>query len=313
MISFILAEMTYLRYFVPLMVEAKKRGIETQTLVGKNTKYNDPFKYKEYLKEMATTHHTKLVEWTPETVSGTLITVEGAGAQNMKGNIVSLVAMADFRLLYDNYINQVDYVIFPSRFFAEFYGKVSPKNLFLGSPKYDVHLEGGLIRKKYGFSHEDKIVTVFAPNIQERRSIDLKKINNMLSSFGYKVVIKTRGKHIVDKGSRGDVYFEDFSWHPHASLELIEISDFIVNFDSSTIKESTMLKTPVINFNIRGDQRRLPFLYEPSFCVESNIADLQRSVDVIRGSDYRKDFQDAKEKYLFQEGNVSQKILDAVL
>ena len=42
MIKFVLGEMTYLRYFMPLMLEMNEQGIEYKMLIGRNKKYNNP-------------------------------------------------------------------------------------------------------------------------------------------------------------------------------------------------------------------------------------------------------------------------------
>jgi len=314
MIKFVLAEMTYLRYFMPLIIEMNKRDIPLQMLVGHNQKYNDPQKHMGMLKDLSKIHNIEMLDLNDNLCGETFITVEGVLAQNIKGRVISLVALADFKFLYDRYIDYVDKVIFPSMFMAQYYDKVSDKNLYLGSPKYDVELDGRLIRDKYGILEKDRVVTVFAPNMGEINNFDFNQMYKTFSNMGYKIITKTRGKFVTPRDKRGDLYFEDSSWYPHASMEFIEISDFIVNFDSTTIKESVMLNTPIINFNIRGDKRRMSFLYEPDFCSMLDVLfkpeDIIQVVETINNSDYRDSFSDVRDKYLFQRWSASKNIVD---
>jgi len=318
-VNFLLLEMTYLRYFMPLIIEGNKRDEKSIVFWRQNAKYNNPKKFLNVLKDLSSEYEFELKDL--ESVNGSsdiTFMVEGMGLENvkLKGKKVSLTFMIDFSFLYHQYIGSVDKVILPSEFMAQYHNTVSDKNLYLGSPKYDVNFNKEYILKKYELPDE-KIVTVFAPNTTEIKGVDLEKINRILSQTGYKVVTKTRGKWYVHKKNVGDFYFEDYSWYPHASMELIEISDFIVNFDSSVIKESVMLDTPVINFGIRGDKRRLPFLYDldfcsmlkPSFKKEEMLMEMER----ISGSDHKDSFKRVRNEYLFERGMASKKIVDLMI
>jgi hypothetical protein len=109
-------------------------------------------------------------------------------------------------------------------------------------------------------------------------------------------------------------------------LELIEISDIVINTDSSTTKECVMLDTPLVNFHLKVDPKRYhenrPFLYDyfypydfhsevkPDFESE----DIKSRIEYLTSNDFSDDFKDARGKYLFDKGtNVSAKILDELL
>jgi len=320
MMKFVLSEMTYLKYFMPIIIEANKRGLTSQMLVGHAAKYNDPQRFTETLSQISGEHNLEMIPINDGNMQeGLFVTIEGVMPKQVGKScqVVSLTALADFNLLYRRYIDNVDCVIYPSKFFAEYYKTISDKNVYVGSPKYDVELNNKDIYTKYRFSPADKYVTVFVPNNSETKLVNLKEINSVISAMGYKVITKTRAKHPVQMSDRGDIYLEDYTWYPPTSLELIKISDFIVSFDSSTIKEGIMLDTPIINFKIRKDNKRFPFLYNYDFCVELNPSNasggLRKVIEAVQRSDYTQSFMEARKKCLFERGDVSKAILDAIL
>lgn len=317
--NFLLKEMTFLRYFMPLIIEGNKRGITSKVFWDTNTKYSNPLNQLGFLKEEASTYGFKLLNVGElNEYPDTTFMVEGVSESEIKykAKKIVLTSMLDFRVHYRDYVDSVDNVIMCSKFMAQYHNAVSDKNLYLGSPKYDIDFDKEYILKKYGLPDE-KVVTVFVPNTAEIKRVDLKRVNRILSRMGYKVVTKTRGKWPVHKDNVGDFYFEDYSWYPHSSLELIEVSDFIVNFDSSVIKECVMLDTPVLDFDIRGDKRRLPFLYKPDFCVMLKLdfrdADMVKAIESVTSSDYKDSFKQTRLDYLFERGNVAKTIVDRVL
>ncbi|MFA7219288.1 MAG: FkbM family methyltransferase, partial [Synergistaceae bacterium] len=321
-VNFLLGSMTFLRYFIPITEELNRRGIKSKYFYEtRGTKYESPPDHMKSLIETAKNYDISLYEVNDISSYPSDITflVEGVGYNYIayKTKKVSLTYQVDFRLLYDKYINDVDIVIFPSKLFAEYYDKVSDKNLYLGSTKYDINLDRDKIFNKYGIPSESRVVTLFAPSNNEIEKVDVQKINKKLSDMGYYVIVKSRGKSVTNVKFHGDMYLEDFSWHPHTSMELITISDFVVNFDSTTIKESIMLETPIINFDIRGDRRRVPFLYEGDFCVmltrNYTVDELERASNKVCSQNFSDEFKNFKDKFLFHEGNVSKNIMDELL
>ena len=49
--NFILTEMTFLRYFIPLIIEANSRNIDCKVFIHPNNKYNNPLKYEDLLED----------------------------------------------------------------------------------------------------------------------------------------------------------------------------------------------------------------------------------------------------------------------
>ena len=311
--------MTYLRYFVPLVIEGNKRNIKSVFFVGYTGKYNCPHSHKKTLEKLSNTYNFELRDISQVKDDGNpYFLIEGVFCDllnTFKSKKYSITYMTDYSLSnYDKYFDKVDHIIFPSEYFASFYNRESDKALFLGSPKYDVELSREDILKKYNLRDSKKML-VIAPRSRDINKINLSKIYYIIRSKGYEILVKTRAKDPLDRSIHGDRYFEDASWFPHTSMELIKISDFVVNFDSTSIKEAVMMETPIINFNIKPFNQILDFLYKEDYCIDikgeveyNKIANYIDEIVKVEASQ----FDEANEKYLFNF-NSSQRILDYVL
>lgn len=319
--NFVLLEMTYLRYFIPLIIEANKMGIRSNIYVGWRffEKYNSPYKYENYLKKISEIYDFELLDieqWNNQ--DGITFFIEGVGLHNgpcikkesSNQTFICITSMADYQSLYNRYIDICDYVIFPNKFFAEEFGTLSEKNLYFGSPKYDIKLKdaGG----------RDKLRALIIHPHPIHPSENLQDVHSILRDCGFEIFVKTRGKHPVeDKNFRGDKYFVDDSWFPHTTMTLISQSDLIINFDSSTIKESIMLEKPMLNFNSLGDRRVYKFLYNHDFCVDLNVNEKSEQ-KILEGiwnlveNNFSESYSYVKDKYLWKH-NASKKILDYFL
>ena len=320
--NFVVIEMTFLRYFLPLIIEGNKRGVKSKVLIGKNNKYTDPRRYLGVIKDLAEKYDFECNIDEKSEYSGLTFFVEGVGLEDadFTGKKVSLVYACDFRHLYDKYVNKVDHIIFPSEHYAKAHSKLSSKNLYLGCPKYDVLLSKKEILKKYNLTNSKKCILIFPKN-KDLHRINLDPIYEIMQTSGYEILVKTRGKDPVGKKYHGDKYFVDDSWFPHTTMELIHISDFVVNFDSTTVEECVMANKPLINFKIkpsgRGAHTATPFLFEYNFSYNlnknSSKEQIKEAVDYIEEGNFINSFQECKEKYLYTHKNSSKKILDNVL
>jgi hypothetical protein len=320
--NFVLSGMSFLRYFLPLIIEGNKSSLKSRVFWAKTVKYDSPDKAMLYLDNMSKQYDFELypVDRIDDYPDITFF-VEGSGwwFVHRAKKMVSLVSMRDFTAHYDGYINSVNHVVFCSKFFSEYYGKKSPKNLYFGSPKYDVKFDKNEVLEKYGIPHDKKISLVVFPLQEHLQKINLTKIYGHLRDLGYVVIVKTRGKNKTPNNLRGDKYFEDFSWFPHTTMELIYASDLVINFTSGTIKECLMLDRPVINFNIyKPESEQISFLYNNSCCLgvdlNINTKDFKVKSEFFLSKDLKMDFYNVREKYLFQPNqNSSKKILDFVL
>ena len=57
--NFLLMEMTHLRYWMPLVIEGNRRGIQSTFFVAASHKYNCPTRYPDALKEAQNVYNVK--------------------------------------------------------------------------------------------------------------------------------------------------------------------------------------------------------------------------------------------------------------
>tara|TARA_R110002020_G_scaffold338742_6_gene554051 strand:- start:300 stop:1262 length:963 start_codon:yes stop_codon:yes gene_type:complete len=312
--NFFVSEMTFLRYFIPLINEGNKRNIKSTIYWTPSRKYNCPAKHLKTLKKLSTDFNFKIQQAQEKARNlNTSFLIEGIGHQYFDGKKVSLTYMTDFRALYKDYIDKVDYCIFPNKVFLEKYNlPISDKNLFLGSPKYDVNLNKKNILTKYNLSHKKKCLILF-PRKRDMHNINLIKIIEELKKLDFQVCIKARGKEPCSDNLANEVsYFEDESWYPHTSMELISACDLVINTDSTSIKECIMLRKPVLNFKIKPFESTLSFLYNNKFYAEIktpiDYSLIKEKVEYLSNVN-NSDFQETIDKLLF-ESNSSERILD---
>jgi len=335
-INFILKECTSLRYFIPVVEEALKRNIQSNFFIGKSNKYNCPYiqKNKKELIDLATMFNINLYDLYKEKItknhSPVTIITEGVGIEHLNKELlnISMSSMTDFTISYKNYIDYVDYVLLPSKFMAEYYhdmkvypidntpagGTLTDKNVYFGSTKYDIDLSR--------FSYPSKVksnikkIIIFAPNNNDFASYKIfSKLLNMFNSFDdYHVTVKSRGKHRVPNSLRGDSYHEDTHWFPHTSLVLLNEADLAIMFGSTVTKECIMINKPYINIDLKVF-KHLKFLKDKC-CLriesekEIDYNDFKLTCDNLIKTNWTNNFANLRKKYLFENSNVSSKLLD---
>lgn len=321
MMNFLLQEMTCLRYFVPLIQEGNRRNIASKIYWRPSNKYNCPSIHLNALNKLGEEFNfrTLKTEEFPRDSGDIVFSIEGRGtelAPNAKK--VALTSMTDFRCLYDQAINNIDYYIFPNKSWITHIPRDKPKlfndkkTLYLGSPKYDVFLDKQKIIKKYNLPDKKKCLILF-PRYRDIQKINLIKVIRELKNLNFEVCMKARGKEPCPKSISDKVrYFEDESWHPHTSMELISVSDLIINTDSTGIKECVMLRKPVLNFKIKPFANWLDFLCCKKFHSELdlpiNYSLIEKHINRLQDVE-PKDFQETIDNFLF-EPNSSKRILD---
>lgn len=338
-INFILMEMTHLRYWVPLVIEGNKRGLKSTFYVGASNKYNCPNidKNKKQLEQIAKECGIELqpINQINNIKPGLIFSSEKTGIdiiQNVN-NCKKIVAtyQTDFIESYEKYIDHVDHVLMPSEFCAEFYNRKSEKNLYLGIPKYDAELNSDDILEKYNLPASRKCLVIW-PKTRDQGSVKMNTVLSSLKKLDYTVMLKTRGKDpFTDKAKktisqRGDFYFEDNSWHPHTTQELLKVSDFAINFGSTSIEECIMYDVPLINYDVKpavrnGSKRPYrvthDYLYEYNYCIQftdnSDVSQYRAATEYFRSADLSKEFKKARQKHLFDHKGSCKKMLDVLI
>ena len=60
--NFIVTEMTFMRYFMPLILEGNKRAIKSRIFIAPNTKYNNPYRFQDVFKQIKEEHKVDVLE-----------------------------------------------------------------------------------------------------------------------------------------------------------------------------------------------------------------------------------------------------------
>lgn len=324
-LGFIVSSTTHFKYIIPLIIEANKRGVSCTVFMKESSKYNDPYKYINTVNGFSSEFNFKIENLKSiNGFDGVVFMIEGVGVDSVPrlNKKVSLVSGWDFFYLYDGYVNLVDKIIFPSKFIAEYENKTSDKNLYIGSPKYDIQLDKQKIIEKYNISSKKNALIIY-PNLPAlaarcgHKKIDYKKIYGYLRNMGYNIVVKARKKGAARGLDRGDQYIEDFSWFPHDTMELIEACDIVIISGSTTAKECIMLNKPFIDFPIALDPVVFSYLYNYGYCrvLEPSVEfdEFNKAISELLSSDYTKEFERSRKNHLFENDNISAKILDSVL
>ena len=325
-LGFIVTQMAHLKYQIPLMLEGKRRGLDSTVFIYKSGKYHCPYRYKKELEGLGRQYGFDIKEISDisDFHNNIVFLIEGSLVERVpdSNKKISLAIAWDFINTYDQYIHKVDLTIFPSKSVARDINVIPDKTLYLGSPKYDIKLDKDTIRNKYNIT-TDKNALFIHPNFHGlkqvcgHKDINISRIHGHLRKMGFTVIVKARGKAPAPDNQKGDKYIEDFSWFPHDTMELIEISDIVIILGSVTAKECIMLNKPFVNFAIALKPVLFTYLYDYDYCrlmdMDIQLDEFKNSIDKLLSIDHTEAFLKARKDHLFESGNVSAKILDKVL
>ena len=344
-INFLISEMTFLRLFMPLVIEGNRRGIKSNFFYfGASGKYNcvsNP-RNKPILIEILEKHNASafpvevipfLQEQKPNFARSPFFCVCGVGLNHAPpgSKIFSMTYGSDFINMYDRYIDKVDHVIFPGKDFAISTGKMSDKNLYLGSPKFGTFYDKDEVCEKYKLSRDNKKALIIFPDYGKYPpKIELLDVYEALTQLNYEIIVKSRGKNPVHAKGRGDYYFEDPSWFPHTTLELIEISDIVVTHAASaTLKEIINLRKPFLDLDVTFKKQagknprptirdNFSFLYEYDFyrniSEDMSVEDVKKEILALESADLEAQFDLAIQNHFCKReaicGNILQKAFE---
>jgi hypothetical protein len=289
--NFILSRKNYLPYYLPLIIEGNKLNLKSTIYFRNNIKkFVNPYENIDEFNILSKQYNFDIKPLDEiKNVIGNIFVVEGdiVGTKGVKENcflyqknenqkIISLVCNYEFAMFYNQYISLVDYVIFPTKYYAEKYKTLSSKNLYLGSPKYSLEVKN----THFNLPNEYKYCLFFfpknptqhkKPNTLYPTKTQILNIYSYLNKLGYKIIVKTREQdRILDSELKGDYYFEDFIY-PTSSMELITIADFSICFSSSLIEECVFLKKPFIDFKVDLKKDRFKFLYQKEYSCQLKL------------------------------------------
>ena len=168
----------------------------------------------------------------------------------------------DFVESYNVFYKDVaDYILMPSQFCAEFLGALMVITCILEYQSMTLILQRKVFIKNILFRKEGKKALVVWPKTRILVELMLEKLCKSCMIRGLRCLLKLEAKiplpvvtvEAIAKG--GDFYFEDSSWYPHTTQELLEISDIVINFGSTTVEECVMHEVPLINFDVKPKTR----------------------------------------------------------
>jgi len=347
-IGFILSSITFLELYIPLVIELNKRDIKSVFYIRTNIKsYANPMsnKNKKTLSLMTNRYNILIKKFTDiKNYTGIIVCVDGDiyGPHNINTNEslliksivndshikVSLIEYFNFYTTYNKYINYVDYVIFPNKIYAERYNFISSKNIFLGTPKYDINYEKDLVYNRYNLSNNRKYVVLFYPKIDKIKQkwgknyiVYFNNLLEWLDELGYTVIIKTRFKFIdkiINQINKNILIVNDKDFYPETAIEILQIADLAICFSSTVIEEIVMSKTPFIEF-IVCDVPRLDFLRDSSYSyqiIKNNLPNREEfiaNIEKLMNNRENYNFDNIIDKYMFNKENVSKNIVDFLI
>lgn len=342
--NFLIGSVCWIQYFIPIVIEGNKRNIQSHFFLRENRKkYANPYLTRHYkqVRNVCTEYKiimhdlsevinypglTFMLEGDLTGTSREDFTSAGIFALNKLHLKVSLSFNADFIWSYSKYIDFVDYCILPNQIYAKTYKTLSNKNLYIGSPKFDINFDKNEIYKKYNLGENDKYCLFFYPKrkwwdeskILKANKIKFAELFLYLKQMGYKIIVKTREKDSLEF-KKGDYYFEDLALYPNSSIELLQITDLAIFFSSTTIEECVMYNVPFIDFKVDPNLDRFSFLNHSAYSrIVANFAinypTFRKHVNMITDAntlaDRTKAFEKVREKYLFEGLGSSGKIID---
>jgi len=320
--NFIASELTFLKFFIPIIEEGNRRGIKSKVFVSRSGKYSCPLlqKNSDQLKKISEQFCFETEELAKDSLDDSpCFLVEGVHRNFCKKSrkIISLCCSTDFTALFDSYVNEVDHIVMNSKFVAERYKKVSEKNVYLGSPKFDLKVSRQEVEKKYNLIGSKRAI-VFYPRSRDLSKSPVEKCILSLQRMGFEVILKSRGKDPISEhhSSLANLSLYDSSWYPPTSLELIVASDIVINYSSSVIEETTFYEKPMINFHVKPFVKPLDFLYEYDFVINANpLFDYQEFSEAchqLLSKDHKSQYEQARHK-LLGSFNSSSDIIESIL
>lgn len=331
-VNFVMANMLHVKYFMPIVIAGNKMGIKSKWFLfwpetknpPKESSNNHPGDHIDELKRLSKQYGFEFIRCRDDKdIHGLTIFGERRGVNNIQRGTpdikkVVLTCMLDFcgNNMYHWYEPQVEKVVFINQSLANRYRCMSAKNVYWGTPKYDIRIESASVMSMYGIK-DDNNALVFVVNDTgcERKTFDLNQKCKWLKEMGYNIIAKARSASPAPKDMVYDYYFKEESWYPHISMELMRVSQIAIICNSSANKECVMMNLPWINFDVVNNSKPFRFLQnEYGFCKELNAhveeAEFKKTVEMLAHRDNAEEFKKARAVYFCEPGGVGKKILE---
>lgn len=367
-IYYLFSSLSYLQFFIPLVIESKKRGYKNTFILRKTSK-SYGFQYDEenlnilekYLKEydikIKLSHKINLKK-----ISGIVFMIDGDiygppfvdfinesllhKLDSNKTIKISMTEHMNFWDVYHHFIDKIDYAFFSNHHmidqmedeFKKYNGKIfesskdcyvdtkksyrSEKNIFIGNTKFDNIPSKEDILEKFNLSKDEKYCLLLYPKMTKNYSSqELLNIYQYIHQLGFKIIVKTRPKHIktVPKEHQGD-HFIVSDLFPNESVELMKVCQLCIIASSSANEETVYSEIPCIDimcdFRTWGRNEylvdnKINVRIENKIWRKMSFEDFQKVFDNLekKESEY---FKKIKTKYLFTHNNTSERIFNFI-
>lgn len=334
-LGFVLKEITYLKAFMPLVRLWEGRYDIVFFVFQEDEKATSPIRNRKHLERIAAYPRcwfhsaAELAEQCRQEGIVNLVTLEAMplGEEPYAGdglNIYVITHMTDFNRTLNWYYDKVDFVLFHSKYMAGEHAARDRDGKFryTGYPQYLVlpELDRESIRKKYDLPEDRRFLFVFGP--QKKFYRETGRIIGWLGEYarerGCLLLYKTRRKNPVTPYLRwllrGGRVFYDESYDPPTSLELMSVSDVVVNFDSTGIQEIVMLEKKVLNVHVKRGYRGMDELYEEApvkdLPLETDRESIYRALDELMQTDRTDEMRRVKRRYFPDEAEIRRNLED---
>ena len=281
-IAFVLKEITYLKAFMPLVRLWRGRYEIVFFIFQDDEKATSPIRNRPYLEVLDPYPRrwfgsaADLAEQCGREGIVNLFTLEamplGEEPYTDPGfNLYVITHMTDFNRTLDWYYDKASFILFHSEYMAGAHTArdAGGKFRFTGYSQYLAlpGLDRTAILKKYGLPPDKRFLFVFGP--QKKFYAATRTILRTLCEYarerGLFILYKTRKKNPVTPYQRWLLrpfrYFYDVSYDPPTSLELMHVSDAVINFDSTGIQEIVMMEKKVFNVHVKQGYRGMDEIY----------------------------------------------------
>jgi hypothetical protein len=334
-LAFVLKEITYLKAFMPLVRLWEGRYPIVFFVFQEDEKATSPIRNRRHLARLEP--YTRfwfrsaadLAEQCRKEGIVNLITLEamplGEEPYPDHGlNVYVITHMTDFNRTLDWYYDKVRFILFHSAYMAGEHAERDREGKFryTGYSQYLAlpELDRRTILEKYDLPGGGRFLFVFGP--QKKFYRETKRFIRWLGEYarerGCLLLYKTRKKNPVTPHLRwllrGCRTFYDESYDPPTSLELMSVSDAVVNFDSTGIQEIVMLERKVLNIHVKRGYRGMDEIYEEApvtdLPLDADRARLFRALDALMEADLADGMRRLKQTYFQDEAVIRRNYLE---
>jgi hypothetical protein len=263
------ANMLNFTAYIPLMRASLQQNIQCTLVLfttgmprnPKSLGHNHPFNHISRIKEIADEYGAHFIMGLPDelVLSGDILFTEKRGLSNLLPvhdvKIHILTRFLDFigPNWFDSYSKVAQNIFFIGEKIASSYGKMNPANKYIGNPKYDTLIEPKDVYNKFGLNSTDNHVTILWPSttVHSRPLFSLVDLCTTIREMGFTPLVKAKdrfkGENI--QNDTGIVFINNDQFFPNPTMELLKISQLVLNFNSTAVEEAIFAEVPIINFS----------------------------------------------------------------